>query len=143
MSVPGGLGVGGAALWASLGCEVGTAEGRMALEACRAADRLDELDSIIHGEGVVELMRFRVPNVFEVGDESVTVEVKFDAVLAEARQQQNNLRQLLVSLTGMTGSSAGKQAVVEVSTPLDELTKRRSARGAGASRKGRAKVAGK
>lgn len=62
-------------------------------EACRTADRLDELDRIIHGKGVLELMRFRVCD-----DEGSIVEVKFDNVLSEARQQQNVMKQLLVSL---------------------------------------------
>ena len=40
-------------------------------------------------------------------------------------------------------ATADAPEVVEVKSPLDELTKRRAARGAGASRKGRAEVAGK
>lgn len=69
-------------------------------EACRLADRLDELDSVIQGKGVLNLMQFRL----ELGsgdgseDSPVKVEVKFNNVLGEARQQQNVLKQLLVSL---------------------------------------------
>lgn len=63
------------------------------------ADRLDELDRIIQGKGVLRLMRFRLEDVFEDADEKRTVvEVKFNSVLAEARQQQNVLKQLLVAL---------------------------------------------
>lgn len=65
-------------------------------ECCRTADRLDELDSVIQGKGVLELMKFRVPNALD-GD-SVQVNVSFDNVLGEARQQQNIFKQLLASL---------------------------------------------
>lgn len=68
-------------------------------EACRCADRLDELDSVIQGKGVLNLMRFRVRDVFSDEEErNVSVEVKFDQVLGEARQQQNVFKQLIVSL---------------------------------------------
>ena len=52
---------------------------------------------------------------------------------ALTRQLSDVMRQIseLLSVAG----------VVEVKSPLDELTKRRAARGAGASRKGGAKVA--
>lgn len=78
------------------------ARAALALEAGRCVDRLDELDRIIAGDGVTELMRFR-----QVGDglftdggdaKTVTIQVKFDSVLGESRQQQNNLRQLLQAL---------------------------------------------
>lgn len=69
-------------------------------EACRMADRLDELDSIIQGKGVLNLMQFRMG--LDSGDGSedspIKVEVKFNSALAEARQQQNVFKQLLVSL---------------------------------------------
>lgn len=66
-------------------------------ECCRSADRLDELDSIIQGKGVLNLMRFRLQGI-DFDDAEATVEVKFDSVLGEARQQQNVFKQLLVSL---------------------------------------------
>jgi hypothetical protein len=68
-------------------------------EACRCADRLDELDSIIQGRGVLHLMRFRMRDLFSDEEErNVSVEVRFDSALGEARQQQNVFKQLLVSL---------------------------------------------
>lgn len=131
MSTPDGLGKRGKALWKSLGFEADSAHGVMALEAARAADRLDELDSIIQGKGVLELMQFRVPHA--VDDQgAVTVEVKFDNVLGEARQQQNVLRQLLVTLTAAAESAKGaaSPAPAAAASPVDEFTKRRQGRGA-------------
>lgn len=133
-------------MWVSLGRDAARPDGVLALEACRAADRLDELDRVIQGKGVLNLMQFRIPHAFESGDESVTVEVKFDNVLSEARQQQNVLRQLVVTLDSMgeaRSESVPAPTAPEVSTPLDELNRRRTARGSGASRAGGAKVASK
>lgn len=83
------------------------------VEAARIADRLDELDRIIAGKGVLNLMRFRLHDLFSDEDErNVSVEVKFDSVLAEARQQASTLRALLQSLgvervTGAKGKGGG------------------------------------
>lgn len=106
-----GLGERGKALWESLGHESpATAEGAMALEAARLVDRLEELDSIIQGKGVLNLMRFRVADIFDdgEGEKNVRVEVKFDAVLGEARQQQTVLKQLLASLR-LPDAATGKK----------------------------------
>lgn len=101
----------------------------LAMEAARIMDRLDELDRIIAGKGVLELMRFRVADVFDADDErNIRVEVKFDNVLGEARQQANALRQILVSL-GL-GKAEAKQPE-QRSSVLDELAKRRAARQSG------------
>lgn len=100
--VPEGLGSRGSALWLSLGFVEGTANGVLALEAARSADRLDELDSIIRG-----------------GDSSV---------LAEARQQQNVLRSMLVTLAAASEGSVG--AVHRPVSTVDEFTARRRGRGA-------------
>lgn len=69
-------------------------------EACRTADRLDELDNVIQGKGVLELLRFRTLDRSGLGDrdDPIYIEVTFDKPLAEARQQQNIFKQLLVSL---------------------------------------------
>jgi hypothetical protein len=98
----------------------------LALEACRAADRLDELDSIIHGKGVLHLMQFRLKDLFSPDDERrVSVEVKFDSVLSEARQQQGVLRQMLVSL-GLQSAPASESAAP--ASTVDEFTQRRERR---------------
>lgn len=122
----------GASLFAAL-APAGAPEGvrALALEAARTADRLDELDRIIAGKGVLNLMRFRLTSL-DLDDGGATVEVKFDSVLSEARQQAGALRQALVAL-GATGSAATSSPVSEQKgSPLDELTARRAARSAGA-----------
>lgn len=134
MSVADGLGERGKALWESLGHESpATADGVMALEAARLVDRLEELDSIIQGKGVLELMQFRVLDA-HMGDEDekrLVVEVKFNNVLAEARQQQNVLRQMLVTLAPATDAkSTVAPAIAQPSSVTDEFTKRRRERGA-------------
>lgn len=123
---PDGLGPRGSALWESLARSPETPDGVLALEACRAADRLDELDSIIHGKGVLHLMQFRLKDLFSPDDERrVSVEVKFDSVLSEARQQQGVLRQMLVSL-GLQSAPASESAAP--ASTVDEFTKRRQER---------------
>lgn len=134
MSVADGLGERGKALWESLGHESpATADGAMALEAARLVDRLEELDSIIQGKGVLELMQFRVLDA-HMGDEDekrLVVEVKFNNVLAEARQQQNVLRQMLVTLAPPADAKiAPTPTAAQPSSVTDEFTKRRRERGA-------------
>ena len=128
-----GLGERGKALWESLGHESpATADGAMALEAARLVDRLEELDSIIQGKGVLELMQFRVLDA-HVGDEDekrLVVEVKFNNVLAEARQQQNVLRQMLVTLAAASDSATAAKPPAPKVSVTDEFTKRRRSRGA-------------
>jgi len=93
------------------------------VESARIADRLDELDRIIAGDGVLNLMRFRVKDLaeaLEFADHPITVEVRFDAVLAEARQQASTLRGLLQSLgvervTGAKPSGGGGGLLASVS----------------------------
>lgn len=66
-------------------------------EAARCADRLDQLDDIIAGKGVLQLLHFRHMTDRDDQDRRY-IEMTVDGVLAEARQQQNILKQLLVSL---------------------------------------------
>ena len=135
MSVADGLGERGKALWESLGHESpATADGALALEAARLVDRLEELDSIIQGKGVLELMQFRVLDAHmgeDEGEKRLHVEVKFNNVLAEARQQQNVLRQMLVTLAPPADAkTASTPTVAQPSSVTDEFTKRRRERGA-------------
>lgn len=107
-------------------------------ECCRCADRLDELDSIIQGKGVLELMKFRVPDAVS-GDGVVQVNVSFDSALGEARQQQNVFKQLLVSLrladpaTGkrpqQRGSRGAYTATAAKAGIVSSLDRARQARG--------------
>lgn len=107
-----------------------SASGVLALEACRAADRLEDLDAVVRGKGVVELLTFRLQHHFddEAGDRNIVVKVEFGQVLAEARQQQAGLKALLESLGVKGGAAAGKSAgpaPAPTRTALDELAARR------------------
>lgn len=93
-----GLATGGQSLWDAITAEhdLDPVQQVQLLEACRMKDRLDELDSIIQGKGVLNLMQLRVGEVFD--PERVTVTVKFDAVLAQANSTANTMKQLLAAL---------------------------------------------
>jgi hypothetical protein len=90
-------------------------------EAARIADRLDQFDEVIAGKGVLGLMHFR-----HMDDNLQVVEMKVDGVFAEARQQANALRQILVTL-GV--DKAERSAPEKKGTALDELNARRAERG--------------
>lgn len=134
MSIPAGLGERGLALWQAMKSG-DVARDALVLEAARLTDRLDELDSVIQGKGVLNLMQFRVLNrEFEEHGEalSIDVEVKFQNVLSEARQQQLALANVMGKL-GLKATDAGaadqpaepKQAAA---TPDDMLAARRAER---------------
>ena len=93
------------------------------LEAARAVERLADLDDVIDGKDVLDLLRFRLSD-----HEGKVAEVKFDAVLSEARQQQSNLVALVKAISPNLDESAGAAKERDV---LDEIAQRRSARGAG------------
>lgn len=130
---PPGLGERGSSLFRAL--IKGVADyGRYALlvEAARMADRLDELDNIIQGKGVLNLMQFRLLNK-EINPDheelNINVEVKFQNVLAEARQQQNTFRQMITDLSrGGEAKPDEAPAPAAETTVDDELEARRRAR---------------
>lgn len=127
---PEGLQERGVALWSALGQDVATPSGQLALEACRAADRLEDLDRVVRGEGVLELLTFRLQHVFndEDGDRNVSVKVEFSNVLAEARQQQSNFKALLAELGVKAGAAPSRPVAAPASNPLDELNRKRQAK---------------
>lgn len=127
MGVPSGLGERGLSLWESLSTGDAPTDA-MALEAARTADRLDELDNIIQGNGVLNLMQFRL-DFPESDGEPYTVEVKFNAVLAEARQQGAALAGLLAKLTPAEGRPAKSKPnePTAVETPLERMRRLRKA----------------
>lgn len=141
-AVPEGLHPRGQALWSSLKCEQGTATGELALEACRLADRMNELDRIIAGKGVLQLMQFRLDAVDWDGEENVNVTVSFQSVLSEARMQAATFKDLLKDLRvakaaaatapGGVGPAAPTPAPV-VKSGIDSLAARRAARVAASS----------
>lgn len=104
-AAPEGLGARGLELWAALAGR-DKVRNALALEAARLADRLDELDSVIQGKGVLNLMQFRVLDaVVEEDVQAVNVELKFQSVLSEARQQQLAFASVLKALAAGAASS--------------------------------------
>jgi hypothetical protein len=104
-----------------------TAEGRpgplervLLEEACRIADRCDQLDGFLRGhEGA--WMRFHARN-----DDGSIVEVVVDKALGEARQQASTLKALVAELRA---SRAGKkEEPKQEASRRDELAKRREER---------------
>ena len=137
-SVPDGLKSRGSALWTALGQTLDTGAGQIALEACRMADRLDEIDSVIQGRGVLDLMQFRVLSEWTDGDYAeIEVKVEFAGVLTEARQQQATFKQLIETLGAHKAVEKPSQ---EAGSPLDDLAKRRADRNPGAEGRGRTGV---
>lgn len=137
-SPPAGLATRGKRTWKAMATEGMAPEQRLLLEeACRMADRLDELDRIIQGKGVLELMRFRLQVEDVIEDPQATVTVSFDSVLSEARQQQNVFKQLLVTLRALApgekpqgrGSRGAYDKSGTSSTVKDEVAEKRSGRG--------------
>lgn len=119
-----GLGERGLEIWKAL--KTGEiARDALVLEAARTADRLNELDNIIQGKGVLELMQFR--SVLQESDEDTRViEVKFQNVFSEARQQQlafagliDKIQRFGLSATAPKGGAAGP--VPAGVTVLDEI----------------------
>lgn len=111
MDVPAGLGERGSAIWQALST-ADVPRNALVLEAARTADRLDELDSIIQGKGVLNLMQFRLHlnEIDEDGNRNINVEVKFSAPLAEARQQAGALAGILSKLSPVESKAPGVAA---------------------------------
>ncbi|GAP53720.1 hypothetical protein AHiyo6_02850 [Arthrobacter sp. Hiyo6] len=122
-----GLGERGSAIFQALATGVSD-PARIALitEAARTADRLDELDNIIQGKGVLNLMQFRLDFPSEDG-EPFTVEVKFQNVLAEARQQTLAFANVLKTL-GLDSAVAPAAPVAAPKTGKDMLEQKRAER---------------
>lgn len=96
---PEGLQAGGRALWDAItkDHELDAVQVVNLTEACRLKDRLDEMDRVIHGKGVLNLMRFRVQGI-DFDDAQATVEVKFDDVITKANATANQMKQQLAAL---------------------------------------------
>lgn len=108
MDIPPGLGERGMALWRAM-ATADVPRNALVLEAARIADRLDELDNIIQGKGVLDLMQFRLDFPSEE-DGPYTVEVKFAAPLAEARQQAMAFAGILSKLAPADSKAAAVPA---------------------------------
>ncbi|MFS0718854.1 hypothetical protein ABC337_04975 [Arthrobacter sp. 1P04PC] len=127
MDVPAGLGERGLAVWEALsGSDV--PRNALVLEAARLADRLDELDNIIQGKGVLNLMQFRL-HMEGSEDGEYNVEVKFQHVFSEARQQAIAFSTILSKLAPVESAAKAPAAPAAVPTganvtPLDRIKAR-------------------
>ncbi|POH58277.1 hypothetical protein CVS28_12605 [Arthrobacter glacialis] len=124
---PTGLGDRGLSIWDALKSE-DVSRNALALEAARTADRLDELDNIIQGKGVLNLMQFRL-HMEGSEDGEYNVEVKFQHVLTEARQQQTTFATLLekidkLSLTARVPKGGVQGPLPAGVTALDKIRAR-------------------
>lgn len=119
-AAPAGLRDRGRALWISLGQTVGTPAGELALEACRLADRLEQLDCYLGG-------RDAWLDLVEKVEGSGRYEIVVDKALDQARQQALAFKQLLADL-GMTAVPAAP--VEPAKSPLDQLRERREQKAA-------------
>ncbi|MNW35810.1 hypothetical protein D3C74_128120 [compost metagenome] len=105
------------------------------IEAARAADRLDDLDRAIQGQGVLDLMRATIEDM-EKFPEKIEIKLSFSGVLMEGRQQQDNFRKLLAEVSRLKASTAAKEDKTpqpaetpkEDSSVESELDRRRKAR---------------
>lgn len=121
--MPVGLGERGQSVWDALAGD-DVVRNAVVLEAARTADRLDELDNIIQGKGVLNLMQFRVHGMEDDGENrNINVEVKFAAPLAEARQQAMALAGLLKA-AGVGEAAEGSKSGAPPATPLEGLMKK-------------------
>jgi hypothetical protein len=106
----------------------------LVVEACRIADRLDEIDRIVTGKAEwIQLMHFRLGN----GEEQ-KVYVSLDSVLSEARQQVTALKGVLAQLGVGKAVLAPADDPGKAGDPVDEIAARRAARGGATSRLGQA-----
>jgi hypothetical protein len=123
---PEGLKRGGLALWASLAVE-GRPEAHLVLltEACRAKDRLDQLDLLLGGEvNTWMTLTHRL--------QTEDYELVISSALREANTTAGVLRQLLAQIPVEAGVEK-----TEGVNPLDELEARRAGRPAGTARPSR------
>lgn len=123
MDEPAGLGERGSALWKAMATE-DVPRNALVLEAARLADRLDELDNIIQGKGVLNLMVFRLD--MESGEDGeYNVEVKFQNVFSEARQQAIAFSTILSKLAPADAAAKTPNVPMPTNvTPLDRIKAR-------------------
>lgn len=121
--------------------EAGRSPGQLALllEACRTADRLEELNGLLlarRGQWARLRLPRRVGDLLESADgDQLEVEliVSVDSLLAEARQQAIVYRQLILAVTASDAPAATGKGV-GAGDDGDELGRIRAARDAAAGR---------
>lgn len=96
---PLGLGTAGKKLWKEMHelQDFGPGETVTVEEMCRIKDRLDQLNDVIAGKGVLQLMHFR-SMIDSSDDDNRDITLTVDNALSESRQQANMFKQLFASL---------------------------------------------
>lgn len=77
--------------------KVPAAKEHLVIEGARMADRLEQMNDIISGKGVIKLLHFRMKEPMDA-DGLVTVEMSIDGVMAEVRQLQAAFERLTKTL---------------------------------------------
>lgn len=136
---PDSLRPGGLALWTGLATDE-MPEHLVAIltEACRVRDRLDQLDEIIAGKGVLELMHFRSMFDDDWSEDPRHIILTVDQVMQHAATQAGVLKNLLAVLPTPNVKPAAKTGG---GTALDQLAERRGQRGAAGTKTTRARTA--
>jgi hypothetical protein len=124
---PVGLAPRGRQLWRELAKDLRTPAQRVLLEeACRIADRLEQLDRLLRGESATWL---RLVEDIDTGEVTVVV----DKALAEARQQQLALSRLMAEIRQSGAAGAATPQPTQGVSFRDDLRARREARLANAA----------
>ena len=102
MRKPNGLGPGGSKLWRDITSaypDLDAVQLVQLTEACRQKDRLDEMDDVIRGKGVLNLLRCRLHELDAMAENpEATVIVKFDGIIEKANSTANQMKQLLAAM---------------------------------------------
>lgn len=143
----------GQALWKKLDLEINTPEGVLGEEACRIADRIDQIFDLMDGgddEAIIREITVKIKDYFPAATEDgdVHIHVRLTDLQGELRQQQALLRQLTLAAVGLKkfvspDADAGKAAAepdadpakpgrpsAENATTLSEFSQRRQQRDA-------------
>jgi hypothetical protein len=117
------LGKRGMRVWVDLGGAALPSAGRLLVEEiCRTADRLDRLDSLLRGDEDSWI------TLRTVSDDGSVVQIVINNLLAEARQQQVAMKQLLAEFRQTATVGLAETSPQAGGSFRDDLRARRAAR---------------
>lgn len=120
--IPSSLRERGRALWEKMGLEINTPEGVLGEEACRVADRIDQLFQMMDGgddEAIIREVSFKMEDYFPQEGGDVHLYLKLTNLQNEMRQQQALLRQLALAAVGLKRYLSPEAAAEEASLEAD------------------------